>query len=398
VSPAEATGPVIVTDGNTRQALALVRALGRRSIPVEVLTSARGSLAGASRFAASEHRLPDVESEPAAWTLAVEELLRVKPHALLVPTTEPAMGNLYRSGIDRCGRLAVPPAAAFEAAVDKANLIGIAREVGLDVPRSALVEDTARPMELPGDLAFPVIVKARRSRFLQDGRWQRGVVRLVRSSHELRRLSGSPGFGCGALIQEFVPGWGEGLFLAAARGRPLARFAHRRIREKPPAGGVAVLCESIDPDEELARAGERLLERLGWHGVAMLEFRRTPEGRAVLMELNPRLWGSLQLAIDAGLDFPRLLLALHGDAPLPELGFRPGVRSRWLLGDVDHLLIQLRARSGEYTGSPASRRGSLAAFLTEFFSGAKLDVLRWNDPGPFWRELRDWIRGGARSL
>jgi predicted ATP-grasp superfamily ATP-dependent carboligase len=115
------------------------------------------------------------------------------------------------------------------------------------------------------------------------------------------------------------------------------------------------------------------------------------------MELNPRLWGSLQLAIDAGLDFPRLLLALHADAPLPELDFRPGVRSRWLLGDVDHLLIQLRARSGASTGSHA-RRTSFAAFLTEFFSGARLDVLRWDDPGPFWRELRDWLRGGVRSL
>jgi predicted ATP-grasp superfamily ATP-dependent carboligase len=389
---------VIVTDGNTRQALALVRALGRRSIAVEVLTSARGSLAGASRFAAGEHRLPDVESEPEAWTRAVEELLRAKPHALLVPTTEPAMGNLYRSGIDGAGRLAVPPAAAFEAAVDKASLIGIAREVGLEVPRTVLVEDVSAPMELPEDLAFPVIVKARRSRFLQNGRWQRGIVRLVRSSDELRRLSGSPGLGCGALIQEFVPGWGEGLFLAAARGRPLARFAHRRLREKPPGGGVAVLCESIEPDEELARAGERVLERLAWHGVAMLEFRRTREGRAVLMELNPRLWGSLQLAIDAGLDFPRLLLALHGHAPLPELAFRRGVRSRWLLGDVDHLLIQLRARSCAPSGRPTSRRTSLAAFLGEFFSGARLDVLRWDDPRPFWRELRDWLRGGARSL
>jgi predicted ATP-grasp superfamily ATP-dependent carboligase len=307
------------------------------------------------------------------------------------------MGNLYRSAIGGFGRLAVPPAAAFEAAVDKANLLAIACEVGLAVPRTLLVEDTCERMELPEGFAFPVVVKARRSRFLENGRWRKGMVRIARCTEELRGLSGSPGLGCGALIQEFVPGWGEGLFFAAAGGRSLARFAHRRLREKPPSGGVAVLCESIEPDEELARAGERLLERLAWHGVAMLEFRRTPEGRAVLMELNPRLWGSLQLAIDAGLDFARLLLALHGDAPLPELDFRPGVRSRWLLGDVDHLLIQLRARSGASSGSHA-RRASLAAFLTEFFSGARLDVLRWDDPGPFWRELRDWLRGGAQSL
>ena len=91
----------------------------------------------------------------------------------------------------------------------------------------------------------------------------------------------------GLLLQEFIPGHGEGIFLLAHRGRSLIRFAHRRLREKPPTGGVSVVSESIAIDPELLAQSERLLEELNWTGVAMIEFRRAPNGRATLMEINP---------------------------------------------------------------------------------------------------------------
>ena len=105
---------------------------------------------------------------------------------------------------------------------------------------------------------------------------------------------------------------------------------------------MSVLSEAIAPDPELLAGSERLLAELHWTGVAMVEFRRAPTGPAFLMEMNPRLWGSLQLAIDAGVDFPSLLVALHRGAPIPAAQARLGTRTRWLLGDVDHLLICLR--------------------------------------------------------
>src|SRR5439155_25387070 len=129
-----------------------------------------------------------------------------------------------------------------------------------------------------------------------------------RSADELAAARSAPGFAGGVLLQEFVAGRGEGVFLLTDRGRPLARFAHRRLREKPPWGGVSVLSEAIAPDPELLAGSERLLAELALTGVAMVEFRRAPGGPAYLMEVNPRLWGSLQLAIDAGVDFPSMLV------------------------------------------------------------------------------------------
>src|SRR5262249_48593048 len=157
---------------------------------------------------------------------------------------------------------------------------------------------------------------------------------------------------------------------------------HRRIREKPPWGGVSVLSEAIAPDPELLAGSERLLAELALTGVAMVEFRRTPGDGVYLMEVNPRLWGSLQLAIDAGVGFPSLLVALHRGDPLPATRPRLGIRTRWLLGDVDHLLIGLR-RAAWRREQRISVFSLIRDFMRSFFDGSRADVLRRDDWRPF---------------
>ena len=97
----------------------------------------------------------------------------------------------------------------------------------------------------------------------------------------------------------------------------------------------------------------RMLGPIGWHGVAMMEYkqdRRT--GEFVLMEVNGRFWGSLQLAVDAGVDFPFLACQLaRGVPPEAPRAVRLGVKNRWLLGDLDHLLLRL-VRSAEALDLP----------------------------------------------
>lgn len=383
------SAPVVVTDGGTRPALAAVRSLGRAGAPVHVLSERPGSLAGVSRYALEEHALPAVSSEPSAWADALEGILRSLPGALLLPVTEVALGTVFAFDLGQRHAVAAPSRDAYELAVDKHRLIERAAAFGLPSPRTCLVEDAAALSALPEGHRFPAVVKARRSRWLESGRWREGGVHLVRDADELRRVSRDPGLAGGALVQEFVPGHGEGLFYLVEDGAVRARFAHRRLREKPPSGGVSVLCECVPPDPELSEAGERLLGALGWTGVAMIEFRRAPDGRVVLMEVNPRLWGSLQLAIDAGVDFPRLLVALHRGEPFPEPVPRCGTRMRWLLGDLDHVWIALRS-SEMRRALGRSWAGVLWAFARSFFDGSKLEVLRRDDLRPFFRELRQW--------
>jgi len=114
--------------------------------------------------------------------------------------------------------------------------------------------------------------------------------------------------------------------------------------------------------------------------VAMIECKRDEaSGRPVLMEINGRLWGSLQLAIDAGVDFPSLLVSCAMGRPVPRIPpYKVGVRSRWFWGDVDNLYLQLRNGGGV--------RGKLTAlrnFVGTGFRRTREEIWRWRDPAPF---------------
>src|SRR5262249_38745780 len=146
-----------------------------------------------------------------------------------------------------------------------------------------------------------------------------------------------------SLVQQRIVGPGVGVFVLFDRGEIVADFAHRRLREKPPSGGASVLSESAPVDRALRDDARRLLGPLQWHGVAMLEYKQDQAGGgSYLMEVNGRFWGSLQLAIDAGVDFPHLACQLAtGQRPAIDRPYAIGVKNRWLAGDLDHLLLRL---------------------------------------------------------
>lgn len=391
VSPAgNRTERILVTDAETRAALAAVRSLGRAGHEIHTTTARPRALASASRFVRAEHVLPDAERAPDAWAAALEALSRALRIDRILPITELSLGALYAAGLDARLACLAPSAAAYFAATDKHGILEIARQVGIRTPKSVLVESPESLTALPAGFDYPAILKARRSRFRSGAGWGSGAVVLVRNPEDLARAVRDPGFRQGLLVQEFLPGHGEGLFLLARGGACLAAFAHRRLREKPPSGGVSVLREAVEPDPRLLAASQALIARLGLDGVAMVEFRCSPGEEPALMEINPRLWGSLQLAIDAGIDFPELLWRMHAGRPVPKSDARLGVRTRWLLGDLDHLLIALK-RSDMREATGRTRRAVLLDFFRSFGDGSRLEVLRGDDPRPFLRELRQWL-------
>jgi len=128
----------------------------------------------------------------------------------------------------------------------------------------------------------------------------------------------------------------------------------------------------------------------------MVEFKEdTRSGRTYLMEVNPRLWGSLQLAIDAGVDFPWYLVELAAGARIePVNQWRVGTRSRWIWGDIDHLLTRFRHSRGDLhlpAGAPGVVQTALSV-LNPFRPRQRSDVFRLSDPAPFLRETIAWIR------
>jgi len=197
-------------------------------------------------------------------------------------------------------------------------------------------------------------------------------------------------------VQERLQGEGRGVFLLMWKGEVRAAFCHRRLREKPPWGGVSVLSESVASNEGLVEQSAQLLRAINWNGPAMVEFKEDRlGGRPHLMEINGRFWGSLQLAVDSGVDFPLLYLKLAMGEAVPAQGpYRVGERSRWLLADLDALVTRLRnaAKCDALCPRPLSRSRCCADFLRPGAASGRLDVFRREDAAPAWLEWKQYLR------
>jgi predicted ATP-grasp superfamily ATP-dependent carboligase len=391
---------VLVTDGDQRSALAVVRSLGRAGHTVIVAAPREASLAGASRFAAVRAAVPDPLTASDAFADAVADLSRRHGCDFAVPVTD-ASSLALLAHADRLApaRMPGPTIEEFRRISDKAEVAAAAAAVGIDTPRQAraAVREEVAALAASAALVPPLVLKPARS-VAGDagGRARHGVVHAPDWPAAVRRAASLPEGAYPLLVQERIVGPGTGVFLLIWDGRVLASFAHRRLREKPPSGGVSVLCESVPLDRGLLDRSVALLSRFGWSGVAMVEYKMdAATGRAAVMEVNGRFWGSLQLAIDAGVDFPRLLLeCAQGRVPEPVTSHRVGVLGRWFWGDVDHLWARLRRSATALSLPPDApgRLGAVAAFLGTAVRGARGQVYQAGDGGPARRELRDRLR------
>jgi predicted ATP-grasp superfamily ATP-dependent carboligase len=308
-----------------------------------------------------------------------------------------------RVEFDAHTRIPGPAPAVYETVSDKYRLMKLAQQLGVPIPDTLFVEDGRLPTDLQAVGDFPLIVKPGRSRIPIDGAWTNTSVHHMANRGELERLyQDTPYLRWPSLIQRRIEGEGQGIFALCDHGRPVALFAHRRLREKPPAGGVSVLRESIELPKPMTDHAVKLLQHVGWHGVAMVEFkveRRT--GIPRLMEINGRFWGSLQLAVDAGLNFPFMLyqLTCGHQVEAPPAGYRAGVKSRWLLGDLDHLLARL-FKSDEALRLPSgypSRVRCALEFVRFVQKDLHYEVERWNDAGPARHEVCAYVKAMVKG-
>lgn len=349
-------------------------------------------------------RVPDPRHAPDPYRDAVAGLVVGRAIDVLIPTTDTSLSLL--SDLPDCfPDLIVPQSgrSAYEALSDKRRLTEAAFPLGIAVPNQAVIESPGEVDASSLDaIGYPMILKPSRSSVTTPAGVTKQRVRLVSSVAEREAvIRDVPREAYPLLAQRRIVGPGKGVFMLTWDGRVYAAFGHRRIREKPPTGGVSVYRESVRVPADVLDQARKVLDRFGWNGVAMVEFKEDREtGTLYLMEVNARFWGSLQLAIDAGVDFPRLLVELAtGGEVEPVLSYRTGIRSRWFWGEVDHLIACLRAgRSlrGALRDFPGRVR-TLLRFLVPWLPGDRYEVLRLTDPRPFIRESIQWFRALGRS-
>ena len=374
-----------------------------RGIDVVVGAEKGRSLASSSRYCKRSFSYPSPDSDTEDFLHAVLETSGQYDRSVLFPMTDVTVNEilLHRNLFPENVLIPFSDHDQYDALSDKEKLFRHASKLAIPMPetlfsldftsREALIADAVR-------MGFPLVVKAAHSRERLSGKYVASSATYANDPNELKTVLERPPYNqLRCLVQKRIQGPGIGIFLLARHGDVLARFAHRRIREKPPSGGVSVLCESVPLPNDAWETASRLISTIGWHGVAMIEFKLdAEENRPKLIEVNARFWGSLNLAIRAGVDFPFLLYRLAlGESVEGPAGYRIGLKSRWELGDLDHLLIRLK-RDPDHpslSGTRVRKRDAVAVFLADFFRPLVAhEVFECGDPGPFLFEAKEYAR------
>jgi predicted ATP-grasp superfamily ATP-dependent carboligase len=384
-SDAGPDGRVLVTDGHTKQALACVRSLGRAGYDVYVASHYRWPLSAWSRHCRGWFRLTD---QTTAQYAALRDWAARRQIGVLLPITEAAclLCNTEREAWEAAGlTVGCGPDLMLLQAFDKARTLEHAARCGIAVPDTWAPESLEAFHAAARELGYPCIVKPRFSnpRFGDTVLPDLGVAyvdgpeALEAAVLERRQLD------CWPLLQRCVPGTGKGIFAVCDHGRPIAWFAHQRIRDVRPTGSGSSLRRSTPLDPRLKAASERLLRAMAWHGPVMVEFRDDGEHPPWLMEVNGRFWGSLQLAISSGVDFPLLWLrVLHGETVQARDDYACGITLRWLWGDVKRFFHILRGRPRGYTGDYPTVWQGLRELLGAQPPGTRMETWDRSDPWP----------------
>jgi predicted ATP-grasp superfamily ATP-dependent carboligase len=330
---------VFVTDGYWRKTLAAVRGLGRLGIRVTVGESTYLAPALFSRYCHRRVRTPSPVLQPSEYLDFLEDYLNRHHHHVLIPMEENTL-LLLAQNRERFNEKTRFPFGSYQHlsfARDKLKVLRRAQDLGIPIPRTFEINSLAEAKQLGKQLEYPVVVKPRVGSGSAGVQYVAGPDQLPAALQRVFRTGQLP------LLQERLPAEGEGIgasFLLDQDHQVLASFIHRRIREYPVQGGPSTLRQSII-HEQARRAGAKLLESLRLVGVAMVEFKiDSRDGEAKLLEVNPRFWGSLALAIDAGVNFPYLLALMALGLDFPAVNeYKLGHLCRWLLpGDILHFL------------------------------------------------------------
>jgi len=335
---------VLVTDGHFRKTLAVVRSLGQKGVHVTVGERTLLNTCFFSKYCSRRLIYPSPRRYPDRFIEWLLTELKKNGTDCLFPMEEETLLLVaqYRSEISQYTYLLIPELEKIAFVRDKGKLIRFAEAHGIPVPKSYEF-----PLgELPSTFALPhqvggvsegYVVKPR----ISSGSFGIAYVKkkedLASSYNKVHQRYPFP------LIQEYIPDGGgtfgvSALFDEASNVR--AAFVHKKLRMYPVQGGPSTLREGVE-HPQVMELGLSLLKALNWIGVAMVEFKVDPrDGFPKLMEINPRFWGSLQLAIFSGVDFPYLIFKLaKGEKFDPVLRYRVGRRARWLLfGDILHFV------------------------------------------------------------
>jgi predicted ATP-grasp superfamily ATP-dependent carboligase len=341
---------VLVTDAEGRGALAACRGLDAAGYDVAAAASQRLAVGSWSRSCRKRLWLPDPRLGQRAYIEELAGVLRRGIYDVLLPGSEASLIPIseHREHLEPYVRLGLPAHETVLRSLDKVLLLDEAAASGLAPPPSLACSSASEATAAARELGYPVVAKPQRTFAEHDGRLRERPATVALDERALGRavaLLGTP-----LVLQRYLDR-ADIVYCAAVRvGESLfgLTFA-RNARTWPPEAGPAAMAVTIDPPAGLEARVHEVLSRIGWTGIFQVQLLDLGGGRFGLIDLNPRLFASLALAVRAGANLPALWCDHLLGRKMNVTDARAGVRFRWEDGELRYFIRQ--AFSGEVSAA-----------------------------------------------
>jgi predicted ATP-grasp superfamily ATP-dependent carboligase len=276
----------------------------------------------------------DAHVDPLGFADDIARLQQRYGFDALLPCSDP-VATVFAQGMDALGAgVPLPPIARLMQAIDKGKTLEVAREAGVPVPRTTFGTDRKAVLGwmAANGIAFPVIVKPR----IKGGLGTVLAADADALAAHLQAFNAAPDdypYSCqtAPLVQERIPGVVHDCCALYWHGKAKAMLSQLRLRTPFALGGVGAVNRTTRNTEVMALS-RTLLDALQWHGPAQLEWiHDAGDDQYKLIEINPRFWGTVELATEAGVDFPGLTLALMAGQDVAQPEYTVGLTHRWVL-------------------------------------------------------------------
>lgn len=362
----------LITAANSPKALIAVRSLGKKGIEVSTADERRFALGSLSKYSKNFYLYPSPEKSPSDFINSLVSLVRKQKHDVLMPvhSVDTYLIAKYKSKFEPFIKVPLHDYSTIMRVDNKGSLIQIAEDLGIRVPDTYQIKDLNMLHNIADKINYPAVIKLRNTSSSIGLSYVHSKKELISKYKEtISRFNLSPPDY--PLIQEYIEGDGYGVSLLFNQGDLRAKFTHKRLREYPISGGPSTYRISIK-NPKMEDMAVKLLTSLNWHGVAMVEFKMDDKTKnPVLMEVNPRFWGSVNQAVQSGVDFPYLLymMAVEGDVK-PVLNYDVGIKTKNIFIDYVALFNYVR-KTRNYK------------YLNEFFClPINDDIFSLSDPLP----------------
>jgi protein-tyrosine-phosphatase/predicted ATP-grasp superfamily ATP-dependent carboligase len=396
----ELTRRVLVLGEDTRAFLTVVRSLGRAGLEVHVGWCSRTSAALSSKYVNRFHRLPAYRADCDEWLAAFNHLLQEQQFDLVVPCSDDTILPLqmHRAALICPGRICLLPDDVYRTCASKDQTYLLAQRLEIPLPAQVIASTLDDVRAAAARFGYPLVLKPRSSSSTLNPSTRR-VVRKVAGPGDLEAQAPAMLAEEEILVQQNVTGKGVGVEVLCKDGRVLAAFQHERVHE-PLQGAGSSYRKSVPLHPGMLEATRRMMQELRYTGVAMAEYKYNPAtGGWVLIEINARFWGSLPLAVAAGMDFPRYLYEMwcEGQERFPQQ-YAINRYCRNLTADLQWMLANLRAdrRDTNLMTVPLPR---VAAECTNLLLlRERSDTFSWDDWRPAWADLSAYLEAKLFAL